>query len=164
MLCLFVGEAFGMNLSKLNNSLGLITNIGVILGLILVAYELQQTQIAISTEVYATGREGWSNWSAMIVENSEVAQIWLSGNAGEELTAVEKVRYRRLVGEWLWIHIQMFDQWTRVDGEPADWVIQRLVGSMKEGPGLTQQIVQELGDRPESGFTQHFRSLYPDLR
>ena len=38
-----------LKLPKLNNWFSLFTNIGVILGLVLVAYELQQTQVSISS-------------------------------------------------------------------------------------------------------------------
>jgi hypothetical protein len=152
-----------VQLSKVNDWLGLTTNVGVILGLILVAYELQQTQVAISTEVYATGREGWSNWTALIIENSEVADIWLRGNAGEELSSVDQERYAQLVRERLWIQIQMFDQWTRVDGEPADWVIAQLIRNFEAGPGLREQIEKELDDVSETAFARRFKLLHPNF-
>ena len=101
----------------------------------------------------------------MIIENSEVADIWLRVNAEEELTAVDAERYRRLVAELLWIEIQAFDQWTRVDGEPADWVVSQLVRIAEEDSGLKKQIGQELRERSAAGtgMALRLKTLYPDF-
>ncbi len=69
-----------MKASKLNDWLGVITNIGVITGLILIAYEIHQNNIALErearisqVEVVDGMRGAWQNWEYAIIENRDVA-------------------------------------------------------------------------------------------
>ncbi|TDJ30837.1 MAG: hypothetical protein E2O59_01915 [Gammaproteobacteria bacterium] len=38
-------------------------------------------------------REAWQNWGLTIIENEDVADIWVRGNAAEALDRVEDERY-----------------------------------------------------------------------
>ena len=69
-----------MGASKLNDWLGVITNVGLIIGLVLVAYEVRQTHVAMDqeyrgqiAELYATATESWQNFGTRLIDSAEVA-------------------------------------------------------------------------------------------
>ena len=83
--------------------LSIITNLGVIAGLVLVAMQMRQTNEALELQslearISAIGvpTEIWSDWQSDIITSDEVARIWRTGNAGEELSPNETVRYNAM--------------------------------------------------------------------
>jgi hypothetical protein len=157
-----------VKLSKPNDWLGVITNLGLIAGLILVAYEIHQNNIALErearishVEVVDSIRAAWQNWEYAIIENRDVADIWMRGNAGESLDRLEAFRYEQLGREMFRLISQNYRQYSTIDGEPADWTIRQLIGSMRGKPRLKEIFMQQL---ERDGFTQNsFRRRIKEL-
>ena len=86
-----------MDTAKLNDWLMVVTNIGVIAGLVLLAYEVAQTNEAMEREARTFRAQqltnSWAVWSAFtdpIIENEDIADIWIRGSAGESLNEIER--------------------------------------------------------------------------
>ena len=140
-----------MKASELNDWLGVITNVGVITGLILIAYEIHQNNIALEREArisYVETVDGirgaWQNWEYTIIENREVADIWMRGNAGEQLDRLEEFRFELLAKENYRLIEQNYRQYTMIDGEPADWAVRQLAGTVRRNPRLKPIFLQQL--------------------
>jgi hypothetical protein len=134
-----------MDSGKLNDWLGVITNIGVIAGLALVAYEVRQNNVAIEQEARISQvevvdgiRGAWQNWEYSIIENEDLSEIWMKGHAGEDLTPVESFRYEMLGKEMYRLISQNYRQYTTISGEPADWTIRQLIETMEGRPRLCE--------------------------
>ncbi len=156
-----------MKASELNDWLGVITNIGVITGLILIAYEIHQNNIALEREArisYVETVDGirgaWQNWEYTIIENREVADIWMRGNAGEPLDRLEAFRFNQLARENYRLIEQNYRQYTMIDGEPADWTIRQLAGTVRRNPHLKPIFLEQLAN-PNRGRNV---DNYPDFR
>jgi hypothetical protein len=154
--------------SELNDWLGVFTNIGVIAGLVLVAYEINQNNIALErqdriaqVEVVDGIRAAWQNWEYAIIENEDVADIWMRGNAGEPLEPLEEYRYYQLAKEMYKLISQNYRQYSTISGEPADWVVQQLIDTAQRSPRLKKVFIEQLG---RSSFSQDtFRERVKEL-
>ena len=95
-----------MDTDRLNRWLTLIANIGVIIGIVFLALEIQQAnRIAIaSTEIGV--RNNWLQLNESIYANSEVAELWIkAADPNTQWSAIEEVRIttviNSLVNVWL---------------------------------------------------------------
>jgi hypothetical protein len=153
---------------EINDWLGVITNVGVIIGLAMVAYEIRQNNVALErdrrnfqVEVLDGLRAGWQNWEYAIIENQDVADIWLRGNAGGQLDPLETFRYEQLGREMFRLISQNYRQYSTLDGEPADWVVGQLIATIEGRPRLKELFIRQL-ERDE--FTQNtFRDRVLEL-
>ena len=100
-------------------------NVGVLIGLFLVAYEVRQTNAALDrdydvfwTDVQGRSREGWREFNGRIIESAEVADIWMRGGAGEDLSPVESQRFRYLANDVLLLYQQMLTSGKFLGGIP----------------------------------------------
>lgn len=156
-----------MKASELNDWLAVLTNLGVIAGLVLVAYEIHQNSIALErdsrlsqVEVVDGIRAAWQNWEYAIIENEDVADIWMRGNAGEPLDALDEYRFEQLGREMYRLIAQNYRQYTTISGEPADWVVEQLVQTARDNPRLRDVFVQQL---ERSAFLDPFRERVLEL-
>ncbi|MDH3439784.1 MAG: hypothetical protein OEM63_03450 [Gammaproteobacteria bacterium] len=157
-----------MKASELNDWLGAVTNIGVIAGLAPVAYEIHQNNIALErqerisqVEVVDGIRAAGQNWEYSIIENEDVADIWMRGNAGEALGPLEEFRFKQLAQEMFRLISQNYRQYSTVSGEPADWVIQQLVNTAESNPQLKKVFIEQFA---RTKFTQNaFREKVKEL-
>jgi len=138
--------------SDINDWLGVLTNIGVIAGLVLVAYEVHQNNISLDrdarfTRIQVTDgiRSAWQNWEYAIIENSDLSDIWMRGNAGAELDALEEFRYRQLAREMYRLTAQNFRQYSTINGAPADWAVYQLASQARDNPRLKAIFMEQLG-------------------
>ena len=160
-----------MKTDKLNDWLGVITNIGIIIGLVLVGYEINQNSIELEREsriseieVLDGVRGAWQNWGMAIIENEDVADIWVRGNAGEDLDRVEAVRYQRMADEMFRLNQQNYYQYTILSGEQADWAIVQLARTTSLGPGLKSEFLRQLAEQESGDFIDRVRELdLPEL-
>ena len=90
-----------VNVEKMNSWLMLVANIGVVIGLIFVGFEVQtnteSNQIAIR-QVYSSN---WMQINSEVAGNGELAAIIEKAYAGNELTPVEDRRFERFVSMYL---------------------------------------------------------------
>jgi len=105
-----------MNLENLNKWLSLAANLGVVAGIVFLAIEVRQNQISLDRNSELMEREyelqvadgligiaESSNVSRyLLAENVELAQLWIDGAAGRELSAVDYQRFMRLCGAGIW--------------------------------------------------------------
>lgn len=157
-----------MKSSELNDWLGVVTNIGVIAGLVLVAYKVKQNNVALERQARASEvemvdgiRAAWQNWEYAIIENREVADIWIRGNAGEDLDPIEAVRYERLASEMFRLISQNFRQYSTNAGEPADWAIEQLVDTIIDYPGIREVFIRQIETGRDNPFRRRIRELDP---
>jgi hypothetical protein len=163
-----------VKLGELNHWLGVITNIGVIGGLVLVAYEIRQNSVALEqqqriSEVEVTDglRGAWQNWEYAIIENADVADIWMRGNAGEELDPLDEFRYAQLTREMFRLTAQNYVQYSTISGASADWVINQLIQAARETPRrqaiFKEQIeyVKDIGNSNFQSFVDRIEEIDP---
>ena len=141
-----------MKAGELNDWMGVITNIGLITGLMLVAYEIHQNNIALEHEARVSQvevvdgiRAAWQNWEYAIIENEDVADIWMRGNAGEPLEPLDEYRYEQLAQEMFRLISQNYRQHSTISGEPADQYVQQLIDTAQRNPRLKKVFIEELG-------------------
>lgn len=161
--------------SEINNWLGVVTNLGVIAGLVLVAYEIQQNNVALDrdariAQVQVTDgiRGQWQNWEYAIIENRDLSDIWMRGNEAEPLDALEEFRFGMLASEMYRLTAQNFRQYSLIDGVPADWAVYQLARSAQRSPRLKAIFVEQLsrpGNRRPGPFNEltDFRERVKEL-
>jgi len=102
-----------VNLDRLNRWLTLAANIGVIAGILFLAYELQQNQLIASSENILSYQSIRNDVLSSINEHPE---IWKKGNEGAPLSQVEAVIYENLVDSYGDAYFFNYFQW-RLRGE-----------------------------------------------
>ena len=155
-----------MRPEELNDWLGVLTNIGVIVGLVFVAFEIHQNSLVLETEtrisrieVNDATREAWQTWFSTIVENRDVAALWLKGNAGDPLDSIDEHRYKLLARQLFMLIAQNYRQFSTLVEEPADWAIQQLVEVAAQSPHLKSVFVDELKRIERQGTSSSYESL-----
>jgi len=100
-----------MNLDKFNKLLSLIANLGVLVGVFLVAYELQQNRIAIQAQTRSDISSQAVDSALRTTENLPLIEAQLKAQAGDELTPVEErivaMRNVALFRRWENTHYQI---------------------------------------------------------
>ena len=91
-------------MNKLNQWLTLIANVGVLIGIGFVAYELQQNTTATQLETTSNFQNAFAEVELMIASNPEFANVITKGRKGEPLKEAEFVRlqafYRTVLRAW----------------------------------------------------------------
>ena len=91
-------------MDKLNQWLTLIANVGVLIGIGFVAYELQQNTTATQLETTSNFQNAFAEVELMIASNPEFANVLTKGRNGQPLTDAEFVRlqafYRTVLRAW----------------------------------------------------------------
>lgn len=158
-----------MDANSINKWLTLLANVGVLVGLFLVAYEVRQTNVALDrdrdvfwTDVQGRSREGWREFNSRIIESSEVADIWTRGGFGEELDPLDAVRFRYLANDNLLLYQQMYDQW-QVFGRDTQWIFKWLESTLNYRPALRRELIRIVETNPSSGFAEAILTDFPHL-
>ena len=91
-------------MDTLNKWLTLIANIGVLIGIGFVAYELHQNTTATQLETTSNFQNAFAEVELMIASNPEFADLLTKGRKGEQLADAEFVRlqafYRTVLRAW----------------------------------------------------------------
>jgi hypothetical protein len=99
-----------VNLEWTNSWLTLASNIGVIAGIVFLAYELQQNTVATQLEAATNFQASFTDKELLIAGNPEFADLLGRGVKGEKLTAEEQFRlnafYTNVLRQWQFIHFQ----------------------------------------------------------
>ena len=146
--------------------LTIITNLGVVIGLVFVAFQMQQTNEALelqSLEARISASEVptqlWDDWHSDIATSDEAADIWRIGNAGEELSPNEAIRYNALATRFYWNTFVEQKVGTEGSGYTESGAIQRMVLFARRNPGFDRWLRQRLADSAVSGFAQKVQKL-----
>ena len=97
--------------------------------------------------------------------NREISDIWMRGNAGEPLDHLEEFRYKQVAKEMYRLSSQNYQQYSTIDGAPADWAIWQLARAANGNPRLKAVIMEQL-DRPGrlySTLHQNFKDRIREL-
>ena len=99
-----------MNLDSTNRWLTLAANIGVMAGIIFLAFELQQNTVATQLEAAGRYQASFSEIELFIAGSPEFAELLRRGREGEELSGADQLRllvfYRTVLRQWQFNHFQ----------------------------------------------------------
>lgn len=101
-----------MKLQDADKWLSVIANLGVIVGIIFLAYELRQNTLATDLEVASNFHNSFSEIEMLIAGDSEFSQLLLKGRDNEKVTPHESFRlavfYGNVLRHWQNVHFQYF--------------------------------------------------------
>lgn len=103
-----------MDLDRLNRSLTLLANFGVVAGIVFLAVEIRQNQDLLELNHQTMLREQelsilnathleveqFNDLRAQIYSSVEISELWLNGRSGEFDNAVDEYRYNQLCSAW----------------------------------------------------------------
>ena len=93
-----------MNLRALNHWLTLVANIGVMAGIIFLAYEIKQNTLAAQLDAATIFQSSYSDIEQSIYNDSEFAALLVKGRKDEPLTETEGLRiwvfYNNVLRQW----------------------------------------------------------------
>lgn len=99
-----------MNLDSTNRWLSFAANIGVLAGIIFLAFELQQNTVATQLEAASNFQGSFTQLEMLIAGNPEFAELLRKGIEGENTNATEQLRldafYTNVLRQWQFIHFQ----------------------------------------------------------
>ena len=81
----------------LGQLVGLIANLAVLIGILLLVVELRQNQITVQAQARAAVAQGFNEHVYHVTADPEISSLWRRGGDGEELTPDERSRWTLLV-------------------------------------------------------------------
>lgn len=156
-----------MNLEKLNQWLALTTNIAVVLGIILVAYELNQNEASLRAETasanVAIGEAGTAlmqNLWLGIAADEELTDIWIAGNSRTLADATDQTRYDLLANSYIRNLLLIYSNWERMLGEGGgSFLFPVMRRDLGDNPGLRDAARRFLEVQPGGSFSEELRNI-----
>jgi len=134
-----------VNLDSTNRWLTLVANIGVLAGIIFLAYELQQNTVATQLEAASNFNASFSEIELFIAGSPEFAELLSRGREGEEITGADQLRllvfYNQVLRQWQFTHFQYMS------------------GAMDEDNWQAQRAFMEEIIRGDLGLLNHWRTF-----
>ena len=134
-------------MGKLNDWLGVVTNVGLIAGLLLVAYEVNQTNLAMERDYAAlmnttqfASQQMFVDWTPSVVD-PENAEVWWLGISGAELNPVDRERFYRLTESYFWTFYSMSTAWASIFPDGGQISAKNLAIDLSTRPGLKEQFL-----------------------
>jgi len=120
----------------------ILTNIGVLAGLLLVALQISQTNEALDrenrqwqTDISFSTNEMYSNFSVLAIEN---ADVWRRGKEGKKLDETEEVIFDILATQFIWANVQVYQVSIQSEGEADNYAPWRVAQELQGSPGLKE--------------------------
>ena len=151
-----------MNSDRLNRWLTLVANIGVITGLILVAYEINQSGKQLEIAASADGVDNFTQAMETLVQDENLARlVFRAERTFEELDDFERWRVNRYLDGYMSMSEQDYRVITQIDGGD-------LAGfdhDMREYMRLEmyREYWSQSADRHGPGFRQYVNGILNDL-
>ena len=143
-----------MNSQTIKNYVEIFANFGVLLGIVLLAYELNQNNALLANEARTTHMTIRSSQEADLARNSDLMQLRLKGAQGEQLTPVEELRLaydaRHVFTNWEW----EFEQYRQ--GYLASLPVASYISGMERFPFRTRLWRSELNEIYTPAFVAFF--------
>ncbi len=126
-----------MNLSKVNQWLTLLGNIGVLAGIVFLAIEIRQSGDAVTAQMQDSIADGFIALNMATINDPQVGVTWVIGlNEPDRLSDTEAIRFSMLMRA-------LFNQFIRVHGlyragllEESDWALYaREAATIMSSPG-----------------------------
>jgi hypothetical protein len=99
-----------MNSEKVNNWLTLGANIGVLAGIVFLAYELQQNTVATQLEVASNFQNSFTEIEMLIAGDPEFSELLMKGRENGNVSPTEQLRlavfYTNVLRQWQFVHFQ----------------------------------------------------------
>ena len=99
-----------MNSEKINNWLTLGANIGVLAGIVFLAYELQQNTVATQLEVASNFQNSFTEIEMLIAGYPEFTDLLMKGREGGDFSPTDQLRlgafYTNVLRQWQFVHFQ----------------------------------------------------------
>jgi hypothetical protein len=99
-----------MKLDTVNNWLTLIANIGVLTGIVFLAYELKQNTVATQLEAASNFNTSFAEIEMLIARDPDFSNLLVKGRTSAAVTPNEEFRLRVFYGnvlrQWQFIHFQ----------------------------------------------------------
>ncbi|MFT6123361.1 MAG: hypothetical protein ACJASG_001893 [Oleiphilaceae bacterium] len=99
-----------MKLDTVNNWVILVANIGVLAGIVFLAYELKQNTVATQLEAASNLNTSFADIEMLIAGDTDFSGLLIKGRSGAVLTANEEFRlgvfYGNVLRQWQFIHFQ----------------------------------------------------------
>ena len=123
-----------MSIEKSNHWLALLANLGVVAGVLFLAFEIQQNNELLEQESRYSMLENQKDWKFFLNGNPEVAKLMYASHTGK-LSEIEKLRRFDLLSgllltwQWEWEQSQsgrFGDSQLPVDGFRALWISQNI--------------------------------------
>ena len=103
-------KQYDMKSEKLNNWLTLGANIGVLAGIVFLAYEIQQNTVATQLEVASNFQNSFTEIEMLISGNPEFTELLMKGREGGNLSPADQLRlavfYTNVLRQWQFVHFQ----------------------------------------------------------
>ena len=133
-----------MKVEQLNQWLTLVANIGVIAGIVFLAYEINQNTQAIQSASFQGYTDTSIDWLSDLTNSRELADIWYRYSAGAgDLDNVELMRASMQLRKQ-WFRLQnAYSQWQRGLLDDADWEVSRLLICREPRAGGRQALSTE---------------------
>ena len=97
-----------MDSDRLNRWMTLGANIGVLAGIIFLAFELQQNTVATQLEAASNFQDSFSEIELFIAGSPEFAELLRKGREGEEIPVADRLRmwvfYGNILRQWQFTH------------------------------------------------------------
>ena len=152
-------------MERINTWLTLAANLGVLAGIVFLAYEIQVNTNAVRSSVATMGAGYTTQVWQLPIDNPELADVLRRGNqVGQKLTENEWFRYSLFYGAALRGFEQYFilhELGTMSDDQWEGWKLP--LGQTLQEPGV-RQVWKELRGQHASGFTELVDTLIRDLR
>ncbi len=152
----------------MNDWLGIITNVGLIVGLLLVAYEVNQTNLSMErdydawmTSTQFDAQQLFIDWGASISDR-ETAELWWNGINDQELDPIDEDRFYRLTKSYFWMYRTMSFAWNQIDGG-GEGLALVLARQLHEQPGLRSRFMKWHGQEGGEFSGWVLESLERDL-
>ena len=125
-------------LDRINRWMMLAANIGVLIGILFLIFELRQNTVASRLNSSKTFQDNFSEMGYFIAENPEFADLLERGRQGEDLNGVDKLRitvfYNNVLRTWQDAHLQVLTG--TLDDKIWQGSRRRLAAVMTEDKGL----------------------------
>jgi len=149
-----------MNTDKLDRRLALAANVGVLIGIFVLVVELQQNQEMFEQEQQMnllTARiadiQQYQEFRWMLVQDTELLQVWMDGLDGKEMTDVQDMRFLLTCISALWADASTFERSSALgrSDTTAITLASDVRGNIDESPGYercwnsTEQAIVNYG-------------------
>ena len=138
-------------------------SIGVILTLFYVATQIKQATVGMRVSVKQEMTRQYGEFADQVIEDVNLAEIYLAGNAGEELDRTQRLRYFTMMEKATWQFSSMFFQQRHQKLPPEEWHQARmLIQRTCTSPGYrTWWSINR--NRYESGFADFIDALQSSI-
>ncbi len=145
-----------MKITGTDKWLNLIANLGVLVGIGVLAYEIQQNTVATQLEVASNFQSSFSEIEMLIAEDSQFAELLFKARTGAELVPQEQFRIATFYGNalrtWQNVHFQYLSD--SLDVEMWQGEMARFKQVLSEDQGL-----RDHWKLSQNHYSHHFNEL-----